>query len=353
MARFTANISGPTLTVTDTASTNDVLAMPAAEVHGMGLGSAPNLAPALTIVEVDEPFGTPYGEEREMGIDFIFDFDNSTGTVAKQIGSFGLKGFNLVEPVDLWTLIGSGFTQVPADPNYHTYPGDHYSPITLIRDRVNANFPYNICVSLAYPVDVYDHLLVSWCPPRDDSNGPVLGGVPKEIRYHACNKQPFDSSSEWATIPAGARRRYILQLRINDRTNTPVGPAPDAVGNEIWTLRGYQRYFRARHGKADYRRMGGWDGRAVQARFLAPDGTYDPANERRWNSTFSDPTTGTGYAKIADDLLARRVTNNVERCMIWALSGYHKPGTPPVYPFRFATGVLNSTRQRPGVSSPH
>ncbi len=339
MPRFTAQIDGSDFKVIDTdQSDREVLVMPAANLHSDGSSSGATLTPTLTIKEIDLAFSTPYGTEREMGFDLIFDFHNTGGT-PKEIGGFGFDatGFDLHGTIELLKERGDGFANAgTVDENYRVYPGDLYSPIILIRDSTDN--PYNICMAMLYPALRYDHAMQT----RARTN--------TEYRFRARPDNSIFSSDDWFTIPPGGKRRYILSVRINDRTDTDIGPAPDAAQEWLWTVRGYQQYFRYLYGKPDYRRMGGWNGR-VMGSFNASTGqSYSGGNPRRFEvGDLRNPSTNgagaipDGYFKFAE-AAAGYIPKTVSRVMIWALSGFDTvtegpPNNVGDFDPRFATGV--------------
>ncbi len=338
MPRFTAQIDGSDFVVKDTAQSPvlTILSMPVANLHSDGGGST--LTPTMTIAEVDLAFSTPYGTEREMGFDLIFDFHN-THDSPKEIGGFGFdaSGFDLGGVKDLLKPMGDGFTVLGnGGENYRIYPGDMYSPVILFRNDEDGL--YNFCMTLLYPVLKYDHQIQT------------RARVDAEFRFRARGDNNIFSSTGWFTMAPGEKRRYTLCVRINDRTDTNIGPAPDAAQEWLWTLRGYQQYFRRLYGKPDYRRMGGWDGRVMASFNASTAQPYSGGNPRRFEtSPLRNPSTdGTGgepdgyykFAEASTDYLPKNVT----RILIWALSGYDTVLSPPEpqegdYDPRFATGV--------------
>jgi len=333
MPRFTAEHDDTNLIVTDTASANVVLGMPWADLHAPGSGATADVAISEPI-EVDRAFGTPYGDQREMGFDILFTVTNTSGS-DRQIGAFRLKGFNLVPGVNVLSPLGDSFAFVPTGANHKLHPGDLYSPLVVLRDYTGADYPYNVSVALAYPAVEYDHPLHIQWPAAS------TGAVPSEVRFD-CG---YGNTPDWATMPVGTTRRYRLMFRINDLTNTNVGTAADAPQEWLWTLRGYQQYFRSLYGRPDYRRMGGWDGRVI-ASINTSGGTYNATTNPRsfGTGTNGNPSTvGTGgerdgYYKFASRAEAMRA-RNVKRQLVWALSGFVAPGGGSNYDPRFATGV--------------
>ncbi len=356
MARFTIDTSGGRFKVIDTDHAGHVvLDMPFADLHFNGSGAT--VQPTITHELVDRAFGTPYGPQREMGFDVIFTYTN-TDTVAKQVGVMRLGQMNLVEPVEAVSAFGDAVAPIAADTNNRQYPGDVYSPLAIIRDRLdpddNQN-PYNICVALAYPVLDYDH------PVYFRSFAAHVGAVPTEIQFDVRRANP---TTVWYTIGPGETRVYRLICRINDRTDTKVGPAADAPDEWLWTLRGYQQYFRRLYGKPDYRRMGGWDGRVVGTFNSSTNLSPTPTNPRRFENN-PDTNGGTpatdGYFKFTTEVLkfkgAPPTGRNVDRAIIWALSGFN-PQPPPSpytegnYDPRFATGVTTLVDRGPVTVRP-
>jgi hypothetical protein len=222
-----------------------------------------------------------------------------------------------------------------------------------MRDVIAGNaHPYNICMSLAYPCLDYDHPIHMWFPARDDAPGAgAPGRIPKEVRFFLALG---NDNNPWFTIPAGAKRQYVLQFRINDRTDTPIGPAAGTVTEWIWTLRGYQQDFRRRYGRPDYRRSGGVDGRPIRTlNSSRANSNFTTTNLRGFQNTPQDlnPTTAAsggdpdGYFKFGARTAPYRGWG-LERVMLWALSGFQPPGAlPGDYDTRTGTGVLTLNSQ--------
>jgi len=340
MGRFTAEIEGSDFVVRDTHDSDRiVIEMPKSDLHGPGGGGSGALATLTDFVinAVEREFETPYGAELEMGFDLEFELTAPGGGSAKEVGIFALYGIMLGVPVlelDTHTGggVGTGFLSRSNQSNSKVYPGGSYAPLVVL--RTNSNL-YNVCAAICCDVTTYNH-------PFNIVTSAFATGT--EVEFQA--RSP---GGAWATIPAGLVRKYAVSFRINDRTNTNIGPAADAPQEWLWTVRGYQRYFRARYGKPNYRAMGGWNGRTV-ATLNASAGTHaDPGNLRSWNPD-RDPLQTDGYQMFATQALAKKALN-IDRVIIWALSGWHPPAfnLSHNYPFRFATGIfdadMNSTAQ--------
>ncbi len=342
MGRFSAEFEGSDFVVRDTHNANRiVIEMPTSDLHLPGGGGSGALATlkSLTIRKVEREFETPYGTELEMGFDLDIELTAPGGGSAKEVGIFALYGIMLGTPVlelDTHTGggVGTGFlTRASPAENSKVYPGGSYAPLAVLRTNDDL---YNVCAAMCCDITTYNH-------PFNIVTG-ILDTQGSQVEFEA--RPP---GGAWATIPAGQVRKYTVSFRINDRTNTNIGPESDAPQEWLWTVRGYQQFFRARYGKPNYRAMGGWNGRTV-ATLNASQGTYDdPDNLRSWH-TDRDPLITDGYQKFATQALLKQ-TYNIDRVIIWALSGWHPPAfnLSHNYPFRFATGIfdsdMNSTAQ--------
>ena len=345
MARFVVSVTGTpdTLEVHDSAHTPWVLVlqMPKADLHRLGSGSTGSLAnlDSVEMKEVQRAFETPYGTQLEMGFDL--ELTLSAAGTSKEVGYFTIFGMRLGNTVDRLDThvdggVNGGFKSLTGAQS-KLYPGATYSPLEVFRG--SSAVPYNVCVSMCFAVLDYNH------PLRLVAEKYGVSGTTITNVYFEAREDP--PSVNWATIPAGETRVYSIAFRINDRTNTKIGPATDAAEEWLWTVRGYQQYFRQRYGKPNYRSMGGFDGRPI-ASMNSSSGVYNATtNPRSWQDL--DPTTttgGYGYYKFAN-LAVSRKSLNIDRVIMWAISGWHQPAysSSHNYAFRFATGVLslNST----------
>jgi hypothetical protein len=281
MPRFTANLTGTApnevLTVVDTGVTpNKTVLQTTLNLHQAGGGGSGALASRQVVLrEVDRTFPTPYGSETEMGFDLDFILSASGG--AKEVGRMCLAGFKTGTPIDrldTYTL-GTFFQRTTAAGyNQNLYPGDMYSPVVVFR-----NASYNFCAALCYPLLEYDHEMHIEGALTQPSGTSDPADAVFRVQFNAARS---NSLNPWFTIPDGQTRVYTIRFRINPRTNTNIGSGTNPASEWLWTLRGYQRYFRSRFGKPDYRRMGGWNGR-VMASLNASVGTpYDATTNPRW-----------------------------------------------------------------------
>lgn len=345
MARFTATLTGSypnqRLKVTDAMFAERVVFETTFALHSPGTGSGgPSAlaAAAITVENFELAFDSPSGPLVEMGFDLVFTLSAPPGGGPKEIGAFSLSGFNVGDPVELLnTGLINTFAVIPDKDSNKFYPGDVYSPIVVVRTPPPPSVPsYNMCFAMCYKAVEWNHGMYFRTPSTGTDNGLAA------VTFIAVLRFP-ESPNPYFAIPEGETRTYRLRVNINDRTDTPVSMVTGSPKEWIWTLRGYQRFFRTLYGKPNYRSMGGWDGRPCYARFMTfniPDGTrnFRPEN---------DPTQTGGYNRVIDRTInpgglgASPLEMGFQRVMIWSMAGTPDISRQPTYAFKIMTGIAS------------
>ncbi len=342
MPRFTAAFENTPaeLVVRDTSFSpaREVVRMLKSDLHQPGAGGSGALSTLDSVIirEIEKPFGTPYGNETEMGFDLIFVVSAPGGGAAKEVGKFVLKGVTLGDAV-LYMEPFLGYLGTDPFPQrvaghaakQSDYPGDMYAPIIVLRGD-DGGVEYNVCGAVCCDILTYNHGFHFRSIVED------IGGTPTVMEFQARSV----AGTAWFTIPAGQTRVYTIAFRINDRTDTDVGPSPYECQEWIWTLRGYQQYFQGRYGKPDYRSMGGWDGRPCLS--ISMVGTTSSGNPRGW-SFGRDPEASAGYDPSIT-LATDQVPAGFARVMYFAMAGSYFVHPQYTYAYNFMTGIdsLNS-----------
>ncbi|MFN0011015.1 MAG: hypothetical protein ACKVS8_05150 [Phycisphaerales bacterium] len=241
------------------------------------------------------------------GADIAFTYTNTTAAPAR-LGTVALTGIQFPEALRFWqfgqdtkVLQWTSYNQQAID----TYPGQVYSPVTIIGDGV-----HTLGLSLLYPTLLYD--------------------------------QPVQKFVVASTSQAGGGRSWAAGFRLNadlmpgaTRTYTMTVRAIRGAQNWLSMIVPYRNYFQAAYGPVRYQR----DARPVLGQAVSYVDLIAPANPRGFSGANHRPDIH-GWRPWADHLRVLPALGGFSRVMLWTASGVFDQ-SPLNFPFQFMTGLLS------------
>ncbi|MEM1331607.1 MAG: hypothetical protein AAGG07_13715 [Planctomycetota bacterium] len=284
------------------------------------------------------------------GVDYVFTWDNSSGTKPASWGAMRMPIFRTsgtpltpglpqiqyrfpdknTGTADISVATASDFSAVRG-----VYPNTAYAPAVIIRDN---SVGMEAAISMQAPILDFD--IETGIYYTRSSGKTSFYFLPNY--YNGNLSDPERYWHEGGQIPAGETRKITVSVRFREVLGG------EHSGEWLRGLQTYRRYFRWRHGGTPaYTR----DARPVSITNLASNGTWSSGNPRGFNTGTSNPWTAPGdnYLDLKADLVADATDGPAgvgwQRAMLSAVSGKYIDSatsdevTFPPFP---ATGLYES-----------